>query len=545
MDEGHRKFSLLLRLLLTFILVGSSPGEEQREINISQIIQDMDSNLPVKYNNVKICGNNAAIIEDLKIISIEITNSTIDVELQFNQINFSGPIIFYGTTFNKELLIDNSNINQEADFAFTLFNDFFSIYNTSFLGKETNFAASNFFQPISFTKAKFLGEAKFNNSNFSSAEFNQISFSNRGVDFSNSIFADDLIISDAIFEGQVSFEDAQLDDLELLKAEFLGMPVFVNTTFNGDASFDKVNFLNGCNFQDATFDYAEFKNVKSSGLISNFDKSHFNDDLEFSKLTVDSISSFKETSFNKSSNFEGTQFNKRTEFNDAIFRGNVSFKGSQFVDYLNLRGSVFYNYINFDNAIIKGDILCEDIDFRRDSWQKVHPGRISMNGTRFDRIFINWADLNHGFLVSNENAYLSLIDNFKKLGRIQDANDCYYEYKRYNSRNLKGLYSLADAYFWVFCGYGVRPEWALYWALFIIVIFSSYFWKNDNMEIVSALVFSITAFMSGTGKLFVEKPNYCPRNNHRISQFLFTLERILGGVLIILFLISLRRWVTI
>jgi hypothetical protein len=545
MNGGHRKFSLLLQLLMTFILVGSSLGEEQREINISQLIQDIDSNLPVRYDNVKICGNNAAIIENHKIGSIEITNSTIDVVLQFNQIDFSGPIRFYGTTFNKELLIDNTNINREADFAFTSFNGLFSILNTSFLGKETNFAASNFFQPISFTKAKFLGEAKFNNSNFSSAWFNQISFSNRGVDFSNSTFADDLTISDANFGGQVSFEDAQLDDLELLNAEFLGMPSFANTTFNGDASFDKVDFLNGCNFQGATFDYAEFKDVKSSGLISNFDKSHFNDDLEFSKLTVDSLSSFKEASFNKSSNFEGTQFNKRTEFNDAIFRDNVSFKGTQFVDYLNLRGSVFYKYINFDNAIIKGDIFCEDIDFRRDPWQKGHPGRISMNGTRFDQIFINWADLNQGFLVPNENAYLSLIDNFKKLGRVDDANDCYYEYKRYSSRNLEGLYSLADAYFWIFCGYGVRPEWALYWALFIIVAFSLYFWRNDDMKIISALVFGTTVFMSGTGKLFVEKPDYNPRNNPRISQFLFTLMRILGGVLIILFLISLRRWVTI
>jgi hypothetical protein len=546
-NKEHRKFSLLLQLILIFILAGSTQGEEQKEINISQIILDMNSNHSVKYDNVKIYGNNTAIIEGVKIRPIvEITNSTIDVGLQFNQIDFLSPIRFYGTKFNKGLWIDNSSINRDADFAFTSFNDSFSLYNTSFLGKETNFAGSNFSKPISFIKTKFLGEAKFNNSNFNWTLFNQVSFSNLGIDFSKSIFAHDLSISDAIFEGQALFEAAQLnEDFELTNAEFFGMPVFINAKFIGSASFDNVNFLNGCNFEGAIFDDAEFMKVKSSGLISNFDKSYFNDDLEFSKLTIDSISSFKETSFNKSSNFEGTQFNKRAEFNDAIFREDVSFKDAQFADYLNLRGSVFYKYINLDDSIIKGDMFCENIAFRSDSWQRVNPGRISMNGTRFDRIFINWADINQGILVSNEDAYLSLIENFKRLGKIKDANDCYYDYKRYSSRNLGGLYFMADAYFWIFCGYGVRPEWALYWALFICIIFSSYFWKNDDMDVVSALVFSITAFMSGTGKLFIEKPIYSPRNNPRISQFLFTSERILGGVLIILFLISLRRWVTI
>ena len=542
---------LLLQIFLILSLTGLSLGEGQREINISQVLQEMKSNQPIKYDNVKIYGNDSSVLEGINVRSaVEITNSTIDADLELKNINFSGSIKFYGTSFNK-LSIDDSNIDQEADFSNTIFNDDFLLYNTSFSGKEASFANSNFQQTITFTKIKFLGETRFNNSSFISASFNQVIFSGSRVDFSNSIFSEEISIEDAIFEGEASFRDAQFPGYVQLKdVQFYEMPSFVKTNFSVPDPdhmiyFDGIDFMNGCNFQDAVFDSVEFRTVKSGGLISSFDNSHFNGDLLFSRLSIDSIASFKDAWFNGTVTLDNTEFNKRTEFNRANFRGDVSFEGAQFDDNLNLRKSNFSENINFDNAIINGDIFCEDINFTKGLSNSGQTGRMSMNGTRYSRIFINWRDIDRGFLVFDGNAYLLLIDNFKKLGRVEDANDCYYEYKMSNSRNLEGLYSLADAYYWVFCGYGVRPEWALYWALFLIVSFGFYFWKNDGMNLISAFVFSITTFISGTGKLFVDKPKYSPKKNPKGSMFLFTFERIMGGVLIVLFLISLRRWVTI
>jgi uncharacterized protein YjbI with pentapeptide repeats len=535
---------------LIFILVGHSLADGQREINISQMLLEMKSNHPIKYDNVKIYDSNSSLLEGINVRSaVEITNSTIDAELELKQINFSGPIKFHGTTFNKALSIDDTIINQDADFSNTTFGDAFLLYNTSFPGKEADFANSSF-QLVSFTKIKFLGAALFRNSSFISASFNQALFSDRGVDFSNSVFSE-MNMENAIFEGDTSFRDVQFPGYFQFKdVQFYEMPFFERTNFSINDPyhmiyFDKIDFKNGCCFKEAVFDSVGFTQVKSSGLISSFDNTHFNGDLQFTGLLIDSIASFKDAWFGGIVALDNTEFNKKAEFNRANFLGDVSFEGAQFDDNLNLRKSNFSENINFDNAIISGDIYCEDINFTKRLSNKVQTGHMSLNGTGYNRIFVNWKDIDEGFLLFDGNAYLLLIDNFKKLGRVNDANDCYYEYKRSNSRNLEGLYSIADAYYWVLCGYGVRPEWALYWALFFIVSFGFYFMKNDGMNLISAFVFSITIFISGTGKLFVDKPEYSPERNPKVSMFLFTFERIMGGVLIVLFLISLRRWVTI
>lgn len=552
-NNKGRRLLFLLQIVLIFTLVGHSLGDGQREINISQVLQEMISNHPIKYDNVKIYGNNSSILEGINVRSaVEITNSTIDAELEFKQINFSESIKFYGTTFNKALSIDDSIIKQEADFSNTTFNDAFLLFNTSLLGNEASFANSSFHAPVAFTKIRFLGATQFGNSSFTSASFNQVLFSSSGVDFSNSVFYEAMSIENAIFEGDASFRDVQFPgEFQFRDVQFYEMPFFERTNFSINDPyrmmmyFDKIDFRNGCCFRDAIFDSVGFTDVKSSGLISSFDKTHFNGDLQFSGLLIDSIASFKDAWFNGMVTLDNTEFNKRVEFNRADFLGDVSFEGAQFDDNLNLRKSNFSRNISFDDAIINGDIFCEDINFTKGLSNNGQPGHMSMNGTGYSRIFINWKDIDEGFLLFDANAYLLLIDNFKKLGRVNEANDCYYEYKRSNSRNLEGLYSLADAYYWVFCGYGVRPEWALYWAIFLIVSLGFYFRKNDGMNLISALVFSITIFISGTGKLFVDKPDYSPEKNIKISMFLFTFGRIMGGVLIVLFLISLGRWVTI
>jgi hypothetical protein len=547
MNDVHKKVIPLLHLLLIFILIGISQGEEQKTIDISQIVLEMEHNIPIKYDNVTICGNDTTIDGFHTESNIEITNSIIAVGLTFDQINFSSPISFCGSKFIKNILIEDSNFNREANFANTSFHNGFSIYNTSFLGGDTDFVNSRFFKFINIDNANFFGDVKFANSNFNEASFNKISFSNQVVDFSNANFAGDFSISDATFKGEALFENACLKgDLDISSADFYLMPVFLNTTFRSVVSFDTVKFLDGCNFNGAVFnDKFNLDSVKVSGLILNFDESHFNDESDFSMIEIDSIASFKNTWFNKSANFEGAHFNKKAEFISAHFRDDASFSEAQFSDYLNLRKSDFHKNLNFNDVIIKGDMLCEKIDPCRGSFQEGQPGRLFMNGTNYNQIFINWEDINQGFLTFDNNAYLLLIDNFKKFGNIKDANDCYYEYKQYNSRNLGGLYYLADLFYRISCGYGVRPERTFIWMLIIISLLSFYFWINDNMKPSSALVFSITTFISGTGRLLIEKPKYSPKKHLMASQIIFTLGRILGGILIILLYFSLEKWVTI
>ncbi|MCJ7443944.1 MAG: hypothetical protein MUO26_05355 [Methanotrichaceae archaeon] len=60
---------------------------------------------------------------------------------------------------------------------------------------------------------------------------------------------------------------------------------------------------------------------------------------------------------------------------------------------------------------------------------------------------------------------MALINNLKDHGQFADAKDCYYVYRKQHKNGL------LDNLSWIFCGFGVRPEFTLVWAVLFVGFF--------------------------------------------------------------------------
>ena len=68
---------------------------------------------------------------------------------------------------------------------------------------------------------------------------------------------------------------------------------------------------------------------------------------------------------------------------------------------------------------------------------------------------------------------------------------------------------------------------------------------NDGKRITNAMTFSWIVFLSGTGKLLVDKPEYEPIYRAQLARIVFNSERLMGGFLIFLFFIAITKTVSI
>ena len=84
-------------------------------------------------------------------------------------------------------------------------------------------------------------------------------------------------------------------------------------------------------------------------------------------------------------------------FDDAQFNGTTSFNNSRFKDDALFEGTKF----NCTLYLIR---------------------------IKYDKLYIRWRDIKN--LAYDDAAYLSLMENFKKLGYVEDYDNCYFEYRK-------------------------------------------------------------------------------------------------------------------
>jgi hypothetical protein len=154
---------------------------------------------------------------------------------------------------------------------------------------------------------------------------------------------------------------------------------------------------------------------------------------------------------------------------------------------------------------------------------------------------VDWSYIQN--IISFDNsAYLALIKNYKDLGRGNDANDCYYEY-RYLSQSRKeiGFSKFLDVVAWLACGYGVRPNYTLLCGASVIFLFSIVYLTGRGVEgfqnihglelFAGSLYFSTIAFTANSKGLPL-------RGRYK---YLGIVEGIIGWLLMALFLVTLGR----
>jgi uncharacterized protein YjbI with pentapeptide repeats len=505
---------------------------------------------------------------------ITIKNSVFEGDVRFNKITFLEDVIFENNSFKKEVLFPGASFLKNASFKDSKFE------------KKADFSNTNFGGSTDFSGVEFDGSAKFINSNLTNANFLYVKFLDV-ANFENANFDGPTTLSYSEFRGPAFFSETKfLDDLSALRCSFFRSSQFHNANFYNKTDFSNSNFY-------------ELSDFGVSGFNGN---SHFHNVLFLGPIT------FKKSKFHGLARFFGSRYNDSADFSLTNFTSDVDFSQSTFRDDAIFAGSKFWGYANFAKANF-GDAnfwrsnFKEGADFSESKFNEAFfegsnfSGVLNLNKAKYDKMYIRIENIEK--LEFDETTYKSLIDNFKKIGFIEDANNCYYRFMvEYGNQKLPGfnlIYILSNKinfmwinseqvstdffgsiflsfyylFSWALYGFGTKPLFTLIWSLILMLAFGlfwlyvqrrsldrkgdEYSWEdydhktsiksNINSkfhEIINAILLSGSIFLSGT-KFFIDPPDI-PEALEKVTPWagrMFKLERFLGGVLSILFLISI------
>jgi hypothetical protein len=266
--------------------------------------------------------------------------------------------------------------------------------------------------------------------------------------------------------------------------------------------------------------------------------------VQFGLAKFSGLSSFGDAVFSDEAGFNLARFSDAASFSGAEFREDAFYGLTKFQDIASFQSARFDGDLNFKGGSIS-TLLFEKAALDADS-------RIILNDTDFARFKAHWKDI-AGHVVWDPGAYLALVSNYHGLGWSQDEDDCYYQYRKLDqSQKGWGMSWAIDVLAWLSCGFGVRPSYAVAWALLTILAFALVYWRGDGIRrsakpinepaeqdsvpehvtFRNALFFSTMVFLS-QGPI-----DFLPVGRHRYNVIL---EGIVGWLLLALFLVTLGR----
>ena len=396
------------------------------------------------------------------------------------------------------------------------------------------------------------------------------------VDFDNRIIVGNLSLNALKIEVPVHFN----------RTIFLGLVVCESTIFNSTADFRGSEFNSTADFDESKFNgYADFEGSKFNSTayfggskfkrIAYFEGSEFNDYAYFEGSKFNDYAGFGGSKFKRTAYFWNSEFNSTAYFEGSEFN-TTDFIETQFSKEASFDDSKFNGTTSFNNSRFKEDALFEGTDFNC---------TLYLMRTKYDKIYIRWSSIKD--LAYNDAAYLSLMENFKKLGYLEDYDNCYYEYrKEHRYQDWGGKYhgmgsveewlrKRIDAGLEIFYGYGKKPLYPLGWSIGTVLLFGIIWrigglkahndksrrgiiekyghcngtapknqsrgkdWRSEIQILADSMIFSITIFLSGT-RLFIDPPELpdMPRWSRIQTKVAFTAERVLGAFFSILFFLA-------
>ncbi len=495
--EGGTFLRIWLVLAAALIAVSAANALETASLNSGHLryrvipaedILEEANGSSVEYDRVLIKGD--LVLDKPQYNSIRIINSAIEGNISCKGITFYGNIDFSNTSFHRNAIFNESRFMGEANFNSSRFYGA-SSFNMSRFPEGGTFDFVCFYDNADFANVWFDKFATFYNATFfEDAQFYLSEFNGAYANFESTQYMKNADFSGSLFNTYSSFEGATLD---------------------GKADFHALKFTNGANFYDTRF----------LGYTL-FTRSHFIEDSIFSGVC-----------FNDTAIFQYAKFDGPTYFNDTRFCGNAVFDSAQFLAPADMTNAQFDNDLMMNSTEITKMVLDGSV-FNEKS-------QLFLAKADINKLMVSWS-LIKDILSYDTSAYLSLVRNYKDLGQSNDANDCYYEY-RYLNQNYKklGFSKLLDVIAWLSCGYGVRPHYALYCGMIVILIFSLVLGLGRGIEgfqdihgrhlITASLYFSTIAFTANSKGL--------PLKGH--YKYLGIVEGIVGWLLMALFLVTLGR----
>ncbi|MBN1323148.1 MAG: pentapeptide repeat-containing protein [Methanotrichaceae archaeon] len=384
-------------------------------------------------------------------------------------------------TVKGSLALTNCTISDDVDFRGVTFEGDLDFGGSVFVSKA-DFQGACFSKGADFRECQFEGEAR-----FPKARFLHL------AEFSNAKFHDS-----ALFGG------ARFEDARFREAEFLGRAYFTRTEFNQSADFVSAVFSKAASIK------GEFRGP------AYFIKASFDDDLTMMNCIFGDKSYFREATFGKSANMHDSKFHGTVEFDGSTFGGEAILQRSVFEDNATFRRCRFNDNANLgDVRFVKNASFSEASFSKRAEFENSTIGYwISLSGAEYGSLLLRWHALER-HLVYDKYVFKRLIENYKSLGWYLDLTNCYYSYRSEEmERKNWGISKGMDAIALYYCGYGVRPQYSLFWMALIVILFGYYYRKTSGVARPKSLDLSegmvIVAAPLGEGRYRINSDSHDP-----------------------------------
>ncbi|VVB68736.1 Pentapeptide repeats (9 copies) [uncultured archaeon] len=363
-------------------------------------------------------------------------------QLDYDNITVTGPLDLAGlqAPLRQPVRIINSQFSGPVNFEGVTF------------GEPLDLRGTAFQENVSFARVKFLGDAKFAGARFlGQADFR-----------------------DAVFEGLASFTSATFfNDTSFGNVQFDGDAIFLASQFARDVDFNFARFIRLGYFQDVLFENVSFLESQFGGHAT-FLNARFGGNATFAATGFDSDVVFRSARLLSGSTFGLSSFGGLADFANVEFKKTAFFGGVKFADLA-----------YFVNARFNEDLILEDArlySMQLDNVTFGEEARINLNGADFTKFVVRWNAIKNR-MVYNGAAYLALVKNYKSLEWFEDADDCYYQYRRIGQdMEPWGWAKISDIVSWLSCGYGVRVSYTAFCCLFTILLFGLIFWAGKGMN---------------------------------------------------------------
>lgn len=246
------------------------------------------------------------------------------------------------------------------------------------------------------------------------------------------IFRGYLILAQTRFEGNLQFSNTFfLQPVDAEGAIFQKAANWTETRFSRAAIFSHANFQDESQFQGSIFfEIANFKQSKFQN-IANFQNAIFAKTASFKDAIFEDLGNFRRIQWQGYVNFERANFRNQIQFSKANFDRFLFLNEATFEQTVTFREAKFNQPVNLRSANIIGQADFSDAEFTPTAYLNV--SGLAFNSNRA-KILGNPDEIAKKLIVSelqgNANVLRNLIQNFRQLQQVADANQLEYRKQR-------------------------------------------------------------------------------------------------------------------
>ncbi|MBF2002642.1 MAG: pentapeptide repeat-containing protein [Synechococcales cyanobacterium M58_A2018_015] len=236
------------------------------------------------------------------------------------------------------------------------------------------------------------------------------------VDFSNTFFLGRVEAQGAVFAQETDWSETRFSQLAN----------FANAVFQREVRFRSALFFGRARFNQALFqDVVSFQN--SEFQAASFNQAVFQQTANFSRIRWQDTADLSQTRWQGNVLFDRSKFSQALFLSEAIFEQPVSFRQSQFNQSVNLRGAAVLSQMDLADASFAERAYLNVPNLQFDPRQ----ARLLGDPGRIGRV------LSVPTLQGNETLLRNLVQNFRQLQQIADANDVQYTTEKLRLRQIR------------------------------------------------------------------------------------------------------------